>query len=428
MNYFNPEDYIKGLYQVLMSDKKRIGFLFGAGCSFARKEDSKLFIPAIGELTSQIVSEASDIKQIYKTAINEIKTEVGKVDCNIEQILSNIENKKAIIGNGKLNGLKAEEFVSLYKEITDKVREKVSIHKEITDDNFHELLYVDFAKWIARANRKHSIEIFTSNYDYLIEVGLESEKVPYYDGFTGSYEPFFNPQSVHDMCFLNEYTKLWKIHGSLGWKYNSNSGYITRMPSSSDDILIYPSILKYNQSQKQPYVSLMDRLSDFIRQEDSILIICGYSFCDEHINERIISALKSNPRSHVVGLLYDEYKISNNGKLSLGYSLTHDSIVSKLAMQVNNISIYGIRNAVIGCKHGNWKLSTEPSKEDTPNINLYFDEDAPELGDVEMNKEFIGDEIWTGEGRFILPDFGRFISFLNSMIWSNGLEGDNSVQ
>lgn len=33
----DPSEYIRGLQQLLISDKKKIGFLFGAGTSSAKK-------------------------------------------------------------------------------------------------------------------------------------------------------------------------------------------------------------------------------------------------------------------------------------------------------------------------------------------------------------------------------------------------------
>ena len=38
----DPSEYIKGLQQLLISDKKRIGFLFGAGSSMAKKDENSL--------------------------------------------------------------------------------------------------------------------------------------------------------------------------------------------------------------------------------------------------------------------------------------------------------------------------------------------------------------------------------------------------
>lgn len=37
MIMFDPSEYIKGLQQLLISDKKKVGFLCGAGTSLAKK-------------------------------------------------------------------------------------------------------------------------------------------------------------------------------------------------------------------------------------------------------------------------------------------------------------------------------------------------------------------------------------------------------
>ena len=57
----DPSVYIRGIQQILISDKKRIGFLFGAGSSLARKNARTLIVPAIGEMTKMIVKEISKI-------------------------------------------------------------------------------------------------------------------------------------------------------------------------------------------------------------------------------------------------------------------------------------------------------------------------------------------------------------------------------
>ncbi len=55
-------------------------------------------------------------------------------------------------------------------EIKKQIRETVSVHKQILEgDKLGNLIHVDFAEWIGRANRKYPIEIFTTNYDYLFE-------------------------------------------------------------------------------------------------------------------------------------------------------------------------------------------------------------------------------------------------------------------
>jgi hypothetical protein len=417
MNH-DPSEYIRGLQQLLISDKKKVAFLFGAGTSLAKKNIHSIVVPAINIMTQDIEKELSKNKS-YKKAIDEIKIEIGEEKYNVESLLSNLEQKKQIIGNGTLNGIEVKDFDELIKEVKNQIRKIVSIHENIEVEN---VIHVDFAEWIGKADRKYPIEIFTTNYDYLFELGLEHKNIPYYDGFTGSFRPFFNSDSVDDLSFLPTQTKLWKIHGSLGWHYDEETKKVWRKDSDSDDILIYPSTLKYNDSKKQPYTALGDRLSLFLKQPDTILIICGYSFGDEHINERILTTLKSNTSAHVYVLYYD---IQWQDKKRNGYLFTGKSMLAKLARENSKISVFGCRSAVIGCHFGHWKLKREPDKEDTININLYFDEDGPNNPADEINIESKGEEKWTGEGELKISDFKYFVDFIQSMIFSPNINNEN---
>jgi hypothetical protein len=413
---YDPSEYIKGLQQLLISDKKKIAFLFGAGTSVAIKNKDSINIPDITKMTKMIEEELCKNEK-YKIAIEEIKQEIGKNNYNIETFLTNIEQKNQIISKGVLNGLTQREIEFLITKTKEQIRKIVSKHKEILESGIKNLNHVDFAEWIGRADRKQAIEIFTTNYDLFFELGMEEKNIPYYDGFTGSHNPFFNSESVEDLCFLPKQSKLWKIHGSLGWHYDEASKKVLRTYSDSDDILIYPSILKYVDSKKQPYTALMDRLTDIlIKQPDTVLITCGYSFSDEHINERIFTALHSNSTAHVYALYYD-IDLQDGEKT---YTLTENSELVKLVKTNRKISIYGCRNAVIGCQYGKWKLKREPDEEDTIKVNLYFDEDAPIDIDDSKNEEKMGEEFWTGEGELVLPDFSKFVAFLQSVILHNG--------
>lgn len=403
----DPAECIRGLQQLLISDKKKIAFFFGAGTSLAKKNEDSKVVPAIGIMTQSIEEELSKDAS-YKIAISNIKEEIGDA-YTVETLLSNIESKYQIIGKEKLNGLNKSQFERLRKEIKDKIRDKVSIHKDHVDMN--DCIHADFAEWIGKADRKQAIEIFTTNYDYLFELGLEYKNVSYYDGFTGSYQPFFDSGSIEDLHFLPKQTKLWKIHGSLGWHYDSKNKKVLRNISDESDILIYPSILKYDESRKQPYVALGDRLTNFLKESDTILIICGYSFGDEHVNERIISALESNPLTHVYVLYYD---IVQNGTTK-EYSLKEDSHLERIARANSKMSVLGCRSAVIGCRYGTWKLKREPSKDDTIQVSLFFDEDAPQP-DIKIGSEVKDVEQWTGEGELKLPDFRHFVNFLQNMM------------
>ena len=56
----DPSEYIRGIQQILISDKKRIGFLFGAGTSLVRKNEHSQTVPAISKMTVEIMSELTN--------------------------------------------------------------------------------------------------------------------------------------------------------------------------------------------------------------------------------------------------------------------------------------------------------------------------------------------------------------------------------
>ncbi|GHS87088.1 SIR2 family protein [Synergistales bacterium] len=424
--YFDPAETVRGIQQVLVSDKKKIAFLFGAGTSLAKRSNDAPYVPAVGKMTE--IVEAKIAKNAkYKSVLSKIKTELiaTPLGYNIETLLTNVEDKIRVIGGGELNGLKRNGFEKLAEQIKVNIREIVSIHKDLTDEQEQQLVQYDFAKWMKNADRKYAVEIFTTNYDYLIELGLEAVDVPYYDGFSGSYMPFFNSESLEDMNFLPRQTKLWKIHGSLGLHEVATDAKrkIIRKRSDSDALLIYPSSFKYSNSKKMPYAAFMDRLNDFLKQDDTVLFVCGYSFGDEHINERIISALNTNTTSHVFVLFYDIEWEDDTKK----YALTPDCKLAQIALNNRRISVLGARNAIVGSVYGTWKLKREPDKEDSLNVQWFFDEDAPINDEVGINEELQGNETWTGEGELTLPNFTHFVDFLKNMIpkneWENSANG-----
>lgn len=399
---FDPSEYIRGLQQLLISDKKKIGFLCGAGTSLSKKNRQTVIVPAVGEMTKSIVSDLCN-EDKYKNATMEIRQEIikrnGESGFHIESLLSNVEEKREIIGNGTLNNLVEKDFIELSQKIQNLIHDLVSVHNNFTNEDYKNMVHNDFARWIAQAERKNAIEIFTTNYDYLFEMGLEHNDVPYYDGFTGSYEPFFDSNSIDSFNYLPQQTKLWKIHGSLGWSIGENGKIIRKSPagksnSENKDILIYPSITKYEHSKKMPYTALLDRLCNFLKQEDTVLFVCGYSFGDDHINERILSGLRNGMTSHVFVLFYDK-AWENNQPI---YTLTEESKMAQIALKNPRISVFGCRNAIIGGKYGEWQLKREPDMDNDINISLYFDEDAPENIKMPLKEEQKGNEVWTGKG------------------------------
>jgi len=417
----DPREHIRGIHQILISDKKRIGFLFGAGSSF-KTGVNNVSVPTIADMTNQIVAGVAAHSADFAAAVKEIQGEIGNALFNIESLLSSIEAKRAVIGSGTLNGLTSLSFSDLATLVKNHVIKLVSVHKVLALEDRKKLAHSRLSSWISKARRRYPAEIFTTNYDYLFEIALESLGEPYFDGFSGSYEPFFCPEAVEDIQAYPHLVKLWKMHGSLGWTYRERDKAVIRNESASAElILIYPSHLKYNTSKKQPYVGLIDRLCTFLQQDDAVLITCGYSFCDSHINERISTSLRRGANSHVIAMYYDESLGIDNKK---AYGLTdHTDKVREMATYGTGgkMSVYGLRHAVIGGKFGEWRLRDEPKINDLIRVSQYFDEDGSTPSDEAG--EHKGNERWTGSGRFLLPDFYMLTQFLNDLSSSEAASG-----
>lgn len=383
----NPRQIIEQMQVILSNPAKKIGFLFGAGISTVDKDGVEL----INSSKDMLDTATGAISTKEKLAVQAMKEEIGDDKYNIETLLSKISEKERAAGTEKLCGLKKSGLIALRENIENKIKELVSVHAK-KDFSNRGIYHEDFSKWIKNADRNFPVEIFTTNYDYLLETGLERQKIPYFDGFVGSHKAFFCPEWIENDIAVKAWTKLWKLHGSLGWAIDGEE--IIRISGDDNSAMIYPSFLKYDHSRKQPYLSYMDRLSHFIKQEDSVLFVCGYSFADEHINELILTALLNSRSSHVFVLKRSD--------------LVENSVLSDYAKNNSRMSVYAKRSAVVGGKYGEWKLEKEPSKNESYNILDYgFNEDAvPE------------DEKWSGKGDFWLGSFDKLSVFL-SLFYTN---------
>ena len=125
-----------------------------------------------------------------KRVIEILKSELTGI-INIESILTQARKLAQAIGSASVHGLDADG----YAEIAQRICEKIGAHVNATlPPNPNP--YSEVASWVSGTRRLHSIEIFTPNYDLLFEEALERAHAPFFDGFSGSYRPFFDAASV----------------------------------------------------------------------------------------------------------------------------------------------------------------------------------------------------------------------------------------
>jgi len=400
-NYHDPVRHLEYLRQSLSQDKKPIGFFISAGCPLAVEMPSGKWplIPDVKNLTIWI-NEQLKANTNYQTLLTEL-VKSKKDSNNIEDILSFLRGLQSVSIGGNVRGLNEDNLNDLEKEICKKIVEKINVQLPDNKTPYHTLV-----RWISSIDREMPIEIFTTNYDLLLEEAMEYLEVPYFDGFVGSIKSSFDLRAVENGIIPFHWTRLWKIHGSLNWyqDINAKNKKIYRSSEVRKDAtqLIYPSHLKYEQSRKMPYLALIDQLSKFIKQKSSLLILSGYSFNDDHLNDTIINALKANPSAMVLALMFDTYSFENaKHEIEDRYNKAYE-----LAKDRPNLNIWTYNKAIIGTNPGEWKKIK------------HTDEEAI-LKFIESDTISVVGASDTIETRVKLGDFNKFAEFLKTLI---GLE------
>jgi len=340
VNIHNPDQYMASLRQIIAQGRKRIGLIVGAGapaglCPTGSKDP---LIPAVAGLTNMVLDA---LAKEYGGILNAIKVEIENP--NIENILSRVRSLASVIGTTQKHGLDGRGYKKLGEAICEEIGKIVDKRLPEGDTPYSELV-----TWISGTAREHAIEIYTTNYDLLFEEALERAQAPFFDGFTGASEPFFDPSSVANNDLPSRWTRLWKLHGSLCWKSNGR-GEVVRVGQCNATHLVFPEHLKYDQTQKAPYAALFDRLRAFLMTPDTLLIATGFSFADAHISARIDECLTANPAASVFAFQFKP--------------LDDEPHACDIARRRANMSVYSPDKAMINGVAAPWMPGDLPTRD-----------------------------------------------------------------
>lgn len=296
---------LQDLNDALCQDKRKVGVLLGAGCPAAVRvvdgTTTKALIPDISGLTRLVVESLKGTAD-FETLAAQFK-EDGIHEPNVEMMLSHVRTLQRIVGAGNARGLDRKALTSLEEAICKAVYDATCVTLPTRESPYHKL-----SRWIRDVDRNEPVSLFTTNYDLLLEQALEEEEVPFFDGFTGARKPFLDVRAMEDDCLPARWARVWKLHGSISWRLveGARLSVIRHMDGvpSNGGLLIHPSELKYDQSRRMPYLAMFDRLRAFLRMPGAVLITCGYSFADDHLNEAIIQGMTGNAGATTFGLLY----------------------------------------------------------------------------------------------------------------------------
>lgn len=195
-------------------------------------------------------------------------------------------------------------------------------------------------------------QIYTTNYDLAFEYAMDSLSIEYTDGFSGFVNRQFNPRTFAE----GGKPSLVKIHGSVNWVYKDRRIKEVQ-PEFSDGrlnvgetapVLIYPTSNKLHETYSTPYSELMRHMLDVMESGSNVVVVMGYKYGDEHINEILYKALE-NPRNIFYFFVFENPSSSGfiNDVSALADSMPNINILSGPALARFDIFVKYILPAAI---------------------------------------------------------------------------------
>jgi hypothetical protein len=263
---------------------------------------------------------------------------------NFERVLGTLHRWLAALprGNGRLRidgipsiDISGTDLAECLVHATDALARECLLPKP---GKAHEIrtIHTLIRKLLTRPLNLKRVNVFTLNYDTLVEQAADASGAILIDGFVGTQKRVFRPESYEqDLYFPAETTEgrvhrfdrvlhLYKLHGSVTWtahKPTLSNPYGVRSsvfaPEDGQTLLIYPTPAKYGETLGVPYSELFRRFASALVRPQSVLFVIGYGFGDDHVNAIIHQALSipsftlvivdPSPESHFVTLLRDQH-------------------------------------------------------------------------------------------------------------------------
>ena len=274
-----------------------LAFFIGSGCSTP-------IIPMMGETMKSVLSNPENADILLKVKEYTDKEEVADFK-DIEGLLNWLQNGMSFERDKVLKNELKVLFEKIKKELITTIP-RLGDDKYINSSTID--TYTQFYKFIynSRGLESTKLSVFTTNYDLFNEFGLENNSFSYTNGFTTDLRQSFdiNRFKYRLVDDTNRYKDKWqpvkkevnlyKLHGSINWFQDEQGAlYQGQESNSADDVVIYPTALKHQETVQTPYSELFREFSTTLQKPNTTLIVMGYGFPDEHINNIISQNLQN---------------------------------------------------------------------------------------------------------------------------------------
>ena len=331
-NIFRPriEPWLTSLFQ-----SEHLSLLCGSGITNAIS-----ILSGAGSGTTMGGTTFSNYKDKIEAAAKVSAEASGRKDGNIEDQIRTandlLRGLKILGKTNKANTLENElnSIISEFANSILKTEKGIASTEKSKRENAYRILINFLLSFASRTGNKERLNIFTTNYDRLIEVGAELAGIHLMDRFVGTMMPIFrssrlqldvhyNPPGIRgEPRYLEGVVRLTKLHGSVDWIQNGGEIRRIGLPFGADNIdsylkapglygtnamgvMIYPNSAKDRETAEYPYVELFRDFAASICRPNSTLVTYGYGFGDEHIN-RVLNDMLTIPSTHIVIISYND--------------------------------------------------------------------------------------------------------------------------
>lgn len=286
---------------------------------------------------SPFTSYKTEIEDAAKEAAKASGREQGNIEDQIRTANDLLLGLKILKKDSEVDALQKnlnEVLTSFSKSILESERGIATSGDEQKRETAFSVLVNFLLSFASRTGNRERLNLFTTNYDRLIEVGAELAGVHLMDRFVGTMMPIFrssrlnldihyNPPGIRgEPRYLEGVARLTKLHGSVDWVQSENEIRRIGLPFGAADIapylqapglngvdalklMIYPNSAKDRETAEYPYVELFRDFAAAICRPNSTLVMYGYGFGDEHIN-RVIHDMLTIPSTHLVVISFND--------------------------------------------------------------------------------------------------------------------------
>jgi hypothetical protein len=298
--------------------KDEVLVLIGAGASVDAG------IPHSAQMVGYIENALKDEWREYKELYNYVRSAIHYADgirgtydaaYNIERLVVSLDELSRreehplypFIGawNPRLTQVAGPAF-EIVSEFRTKILEKLR-REWIEIPNYDRASYYSGLIQFQR-ELNYPLRVFSLNYDLCVERAYQAEFREYPErGFEKSDERLWNHLLLEEGSPADKSLYLYKLHGSIDWKREPETGKLSYSDSSST-IKVEESALIFGTAYKLQYVDPFLFLVYQLRRwslEARLIVVVGYGFRDEHINGILCQALRANTEKQLLAVMWD---------------------------------------------------------------------------------------------------------------------------